>query len=148
TDRFFFAGFLPSAKGQRRGYLAEISDVPGTLAFYESPKRLVASLSDMARVLGPDRPAAVCRELTKKFEEVARGTLTELATQFSERSIKGEIVVLVDRQRKAAMTEEDVETALKKALETLSVKDAASMVAEAYDLPRRDIYQAALKLSD
>lgn len=148
TDRFFFAGFLPTAKGQRRAVLTELRDTPATLGFYESPKRLVASLSDMALVLGADRPAAVCRELTKKFEEVSRGTLAELSEQYAVRSIKGEIVVLVDRQRKAPLAEGDVDTALRKALETLSVKDAAAMVAEAYDLPRREVYQSALKLSD
>jgi 16S rRNA (cytidine1402-2'-O)-methyltransferase len=75
TDRFMFAGFLPNAKGARRKALEELREIPATLAFYESPKRVAAMLKEAADVLGPDREAAVCRELTKKFEEVLRGPL-------------------------------------------------------------------------
>ncbi|SLN45800.1 Ribosomal RNA small subunit methyltransferase I [Pseudoruegeria aquimaris] len=147
TDRFFFAGFLPNATGARRSALEDCAAVPGTLAFYESPKRLAASLADMAGVLGGDREAAVCRELTKKFEEVRRGTLSALAAHYASASVKGEVVVLVDRAQAEALPQEDVESALRRALETLSVKDAAAMVAEAYGLKRREVYQQALSLS-
>ena len=146
TDAFFFAGFLPNAKSARRSRLEELREIPGTLAFYESPKRVAASLSDMALVLGADRPAALCRELTKKFEEVRRGTLQELADSLAETSVKGEIVVLVDRARSGPVNEEDIETALKQALESHSVKDAADLVSKMYGLPRRPLYQKELKL--
>ncbi|GAB5438028.1 MAG: 16S rRNA (cytidine(1402)-2'-O)-methyltransferase [Falsiruegeria mediterranea] len=146
TDAFFFAGFLPNAKSARRSRLEELREIPGTLAFYESPKRVAASLSDMALVLGADRPAAMCRELTKKFEEVRRGSLQELADSLADDPVKGEIVVLVDRARSGPVNEEDIETALKQALESHSVKDAADLVSKMYGLPRRPLYQKALQL--
>ncbi|SLN66700.1 Ribosomal RNA small subunit methyltransferase I [Falsiruegeria litorea R37] len=146
TDAFFFAGFLPNAKSARCNRLEELREIPGTLAFYESPKRVAASLSDMALVLGAERPAALCRELTKKFEEVRRGTLQELADSLADAPVKGEIVVLVDRARSGPVNEEDVETALKQALESHSVKDAADLVSKMYGLPRRPLYQKALKI--
>ncbi|MGR3614749.1 MAG: 16S rRNA (cytidine(1402)-2'-O)-methyltransferase [Paracoccaceae bacterium] len=146
TDAFFFAGFLPNASSARRKRLEELKPVPGTLAFYESPKRLAASLGDMATVLG-DRPAAVCRELTKKFEETWRGSLTELATLISENPVKGEVVVLVDRMRSEAVKDSDIESDLKSALTDHSVRDAADIVSRMHDLPRRKVYQMALQLA-
>ncbi|CUH54328.1 16S rRNA (cytidine(1402)-2'-O)-methyltransferase [Shimia marina] len=146
TDSFFFAGFLPNAKKARQSALEAVRDVPGTLVFYESPKRVAAMVADAAAVLGGARKAAVARELTKKFEEVLRGTLDELTRDLPERTIKGEIVVLIDRQRGEAASEADVEAALKEALETLSVRDASDAVAKAYGINRRKVYQLALKL--
>lgn len=146
TDRFLFVGFPPNAKNQRKIFLSELSQVTATLVFYESPKRLQAMLGDLALCLGEDRQAAVCREITKRFEEVARGSLAELAAMFAQRNVKGEIVVVVDRYRGAVADARSMEDALHEALKTLSVKDAAAMVAEALSLPRRDVYQAALKI--
>ena len=146
TDHFFFAGFLPNASGKRKSALEALSDVPGTLVFYESPKRVAAMLRDAAMVLGGERQAAVCRELTKKFEEVLRGTLDELATVCSERALKGEIVVLVDRGRLPKIRECDLEDRLKAVLEEHSVRDAADMVAAELGLKRRQVYQRALEL--
>ncbi|WP_170327142.1 16S rRNA (cytidine(1402)-2'-O)-methyltransferase [Ruegeria arenilitoris] len=146
TDAFFFAGFLPNATGARRTRIEALRDVPGTLVFYESPKRVTACLSDLAEVLGENRPAAMCRELTKKFEEVRRGSLGELAADLQGQTVKGEIVLLVDRGHSETVNESDVEEALKRALETHSVRDAADLVSEMYKLPRRPIYQKALKL--
>ncbi|MBO9411507.1 MULTISPECIES: 16S rRNA (cytidine(1402)-2'-O)-methyltransferase [unclassified Ruegeria] len=146
TDAFFFAGFLPNASGARRARIEALRDIPGTLVFYESPKRVAACLSDLADVLGESRHAALCRELTKKFEEVRRGTLKDLAEGVQDQTIKGEIVLLVDRSHSETVNESDVEEALKRALETHSVRDAADLVSEMYKLPRRPIYQKALKL--
>ncbi|MEM7088493.1 MAG: 16S rRNA (cytidine(1402)-2'-O)-methyltransferase [Pseudomonadota bacterium] len=146
TDAFFFAGFLPSAKGARRTRIGVLRDIPGTLVIYESPKRVAASLSDLAVVLGAERRAALCRELTKKFEEVKRGTLGELAEHFKGTSIKGEVVLLVDRGHSPNVKDSDIETALQQALETHSVRDAADLVSEMFKLPRRSIYQKALKI--
>ncbi|WP_298850520.1 16S rRNA (cytidine(1402)-2'-O)-methyltransferase [uncultured Ruegeria sp.] len=146
TDAFFFAGFLPNASGARRTRIQALKDIPGTLVFYESPKRVSASLSDLAEGLGGDRQAALCRELTKKFEEIRRGSLADLAAEIQDKPAKGEIVLLVDRSHSQSVNESDVEEALKRALETHSVRDAADLVSEMYDLPRRPIYQKALKL--
>ncbi len=146
TDAFFFAGFLPNASGARRTRIEALRDVPGTLVFYESPKRVAACLADLAEVLGGDRQAAMCRELTKKFEEVRRGTLGALSAEIAGQTVKGEIVLLVDRSHSETVNESDVEEALKRALETHSVRDAADLVSEMYKLPRRPIYQKALKL--
>jgi 16S rRNA (cytidine1402-2'-O)-methyltransferase len=146
TDAFFFAGFLPNASGARRTRIEALRDIPGTLVFYESPKRISGSLSDLADVLGADRQAALCRELTKKFEEVRRATLGQLAEDYKGKTVKGEVVLLVDRSHSQSVNESDVEEALQRALETHSVRDAADLVSEMYNLPRRPIYQKALKL--
>ena len=145
TDAFFFGGFLPNASGARRSRLEELKTIPGTLVFYESPKRVAASLRDMAEVLG-DRPAALCRELTKKFEEIRRSTLSVLAEELAEKGVKGEIVLLVDRGRTESVNEADLESDLKAALKGNSVKDAADIVSRMHDLPRRKVYQMALQI--
>ncbi|WP_204113566.1 16S rRNA (cytidine(1402)-2'-O)-methyltransferase [Shimia biformata] len=146
TDAFFFAGFLPNASGARKKALTELRDIPGTLVFYESPRRVAAMLADAAEVLGATRQAAVCRELTKKFEEVRRGGLAELAASYDD-APKGEIVVLIDRAGDEARDEGDIETALETALQTMSVRDAAESVARAFGAHKRGVYQLALKLS-
>ena len=94
TDAFTFTGFLPSKKGRRRKALAALSGLPHTLVFFESPHRIVSSLADMADVYG-DRWACVCRELTKKFEEVRRGKLSELAEFYETSEARGEFTVVV-----------------------------------------------------
>ena len=146
SDRFLFAGFPPPAKTARAAFLRELAPVPATLVLYESPKRLGALLAEMAAQLGETRAAAVCRELTKRFEEVRRGTLADLAAHYAGAPPKGEIVVLVDRARGRAAGPEDVDAALADALARLSVKDAAAEVAAALGLPRREVYQRALDL--
>lgn len=145
TDRFLFAGFAPSAEGTRLKFLSEFAEVPATLVFFEAPRRLSRSLRSFVSVFGGDRRAAVCRELTKKFEEVARGTLAELADIYEGATPKGEIVIVVDRPSQNGK-EIDLDAALAEALKTMSVKDAARYVAKATGLPRRDVYQAALKM--
>jgi 16S rRNA (cytidine1402-2'-O)-methyltransferase len=146
TDKFFFAGFLPNTSGQRKTALRRYAEIPGTLVFYESPKRIAAMLRDSAEILGPDRQAAICRELTKKFEEVIPGTLQELASICADRTLKGEIVVLIDRPHSQDINPGDVERLLREALLGHSVRDAADRVAAGTGLPRRQIYQLALKL--
>jgi len=97
TDEFFFAGFLPSKSNARRARLSELQSTPGTLIFYEAPHRLPATLKDAYEILG-EREAVVARELTKMHEEIRRGRLSELAAHYSsEENIRGEIVVLIDR---------------------------------------------------
>ena len=148
SDRFLYAGFPPAAAAARGRWLAELRDIPATLVLYESPRRVGELLGDMVRCFGQERRAAVCRELTKRFEEISRGTLGELAAAFRDRPVKGEIVVLVDRARGRAVTEAEMEAALREALEAMTVRDAAAAVAEALGLPRREVYQAALRLGE
>jgi len=147
TDAFFFAGFLPNASAARRKRLEQLRAIPGTLVFYESPKRVAASVADMADVLGGARAAAMCRELTKKFEETRRGKLAELAASLEGANVKGEVVILVDREDSESVSELDLESSLRAAMATESVRDAADLVSRAHNVPRREVYQLALKLA-
>ena len=146
TDRFFFQGFLPAKQGQRRTVLAELSGLKASLVFYESPQRLARSLADMAELLGA-RDAAVGRELTKRFEELVRAPLPELAARFRE-APKGEIVVVVGPPAPDAGVADaaDVDARLSAALETLSVRDAAAEVAAATGWKKKQVYDRALQL--
>ena len=146
TDRFFFAGFLPPKSAARKTSLRDLAQVPGSIIFYESPRRIDACLRDMIETLGPNRQAAICRELTKRFEEILRGTLADLSESLAGRDLKGEIVVVVDRADPVPASAQTVEDALREALKTLSSKDAAAQVAQAFGLTRRDLYQLALSL--
>lgn len=147
TDRFLFAGFLPNTSGKRKTALGELAGVPATLVFYESPKRVAAMLRDAAEVLGTTRPAALCREITKKFEEVRRGTLADLAKGCADAAPKGEIVVVVGRGNSESISEIDLDTVLREALQGGSVRDASDQVAARLRLPRRKVYQRALALA-
>ncbi|MEM6371850.1 MAG: 16S rRNA (cytidine(1402)-2'-O)-methyltransferase [Pseudomonadota bacterium] len=147
TDAFHFAGFLPASRTARRAALEALRDVQATLVFYESPKRLGAMLRDAAEALGPERAACMCRELTKKFEETRRDTLGNLAAFYSETPVKGEVVVLIERGARGDVREIDIESALQNALKDMSVKDAAALVAETFDVPRRQVYQQALSMA-
>lgn len=146
TDQFHFAGFLPASGGARRRVLDALAQVPGTLVFYESPNRVGKSLSDMADVLGPERPAALCRELTKKFEEIVSGTLSDLAERAAETRWKGEIVLLVGAGAAREIGPEELDVALRRALDGQSLKDAVAAVCAETGLPRRRVYQRALEV--
>ena len=148
TDRFFFAGFLPPKQEARRRELTELAAVPATLVFLESANRLAGALADMAAALG-SREGAVARELTKKFEEVRRGALGELAAHYEEAGPpKGEIVIVVGPpERRAALCAHEVDAMLENALGRASLKDAVAEVVAMTGLPRRDIYARALELS-
>ena len=152
SDRFLFAGFLPSRSAARRHVLAELAAVPATLILFESARRLGEALADMAAVLG-DRPAAVAREMTKRFEEVRRGALAVLAAHYHEAgSPKGEIVIVVGPPASAPPKDEAAAAAtlddmLREALAGASLRDAAAAVAIASGLPRRAVYARALALA-
>ncbi len=149
TDRFFFEGFLPVKSAGRRQRIAELAAIPGTLVFFESPRRVAETFADLAAVLG-DREAALARELTKHFETVRRGTLGELAAALgAEPPPKGEIVLLVGPPRDdgPALPQGDLDALISKALETHSVKDAAAVVSAETGQPRRKIYARALELN-
>lgn len=147
SDRFLFVGFPPSSQGARLRSFEEFSDLRATLGFYESPKRVHRTIEELRDTYGVNRPAAICRELTKRFEEVIRGTLGELADILAERTLKGEIVILVGYAEKAAPQLEDVEGEIIEALKTMRVKEAANEIATKYNLKKRDVYQLALQLN-
>ncbi len=146
SDRFLFAGFLPPKSAARRGAIQEAARAPVTLIFFETAPRLVESLGDLQAVLG-DRPAAVARELTKLFEEVRRGRLSELIAHYKEQGPpKGEIVLVVGPPAEDAATEADLDALLAGALQSMSVKDAAATVSAATGRPKREVYARALEL--
>jgi 16S rRNA (cytidine1402-2'-O)-methyltransferase len=148
TDRFFFAGFLPTKPGARHTRIEELARVPATLVLFEAGPRLAATLADLAAGLGA-REAAVCRELTKLHEEVRRGPLTELAAHYAAGAeTRGEIVVVVgppaDAPRASAT---EIDALLAAALGRASLKDAVAEVAAATGEPRRAVYTRALDLT-
>ncbi len=146
TDAFLFLGFLPPKTAGRRARLAAFAEVPATLVLYEAPHRAAETLADMAAVLGPDRPAALARELTKKFEEIRRGSLGDLAAGALADPPRGEIVLLAGPPPERVAAEDDVEALLLAALKTLGPGQAAAEVAAATGRPRKEIYARALSL--
>ena len=145
TDRFLFAGFPPPKSAGRRALFEELKPIRATLVFFEGASRLGDSLKDMAAVFGP-RPAAVARELTKLYETVVRGPLDQLAADPALQAPKGEIVVLVGPGEEASLSAEDAEAALAEAVLRLGPSEAASEVAKATGLPRRELYRRAVEL--
>jgi 16S rRNA (cytidine1402-2'-O)-methyltransferase len=146
TDRFLFAGFLDARAERRRRTLAELAAVPATLVFFESARRLADALADMHDRLG-DRQASVGRELTKRFEEMRRGTLSALAAHYREAGPpKGEVVVIVGAPRDDAAPV-SLDALLSDALAHQSLRDAAEAVAKATGRPRREVYARALELA-
>ena len=149
TDRILFAGFLPNKSSARREAISEFKTLSATLTFYESAQRLADTLADMNAVLGP-RQAAVCRELTKLHEEIRRGPLDELAAAYAdEPTPKGEVVVVVAGAEKtvAEVSPAEIDAALQDAMAKLSVRDAAALVAEQLNQPRRAVYSRAIELA-
>jgi 16S rRNA (cytidine1402-2'-O)-methyltransferase len=148
SDRFLFAGFLPSRAGERKSTLEELKSVNATLIFFESAQRLAESLAAMAEVLG-DRPCAMARELTKLHEEVRRSSLAELAAHYAKAGApRGEVTLLVGPPLKAAPDTARIDAALQAALAFMPVKAAADMVAGLTDAPRKQIYARALELKN
>lgn len=145
TDTFLFAGFLPSRKEARRARMAELAGVPATLVFFEAPTRLADSLEDLSTVLG-QRSAVVARELTKLNEEFVRGELAELAAQYRERTIKGEIVIIVGPPVPVEITDRDIENRLSEALVELSLRDAARLIADDFGVAKARVYDLGLAI--
>lgn len=143
TDRFLFAGFPPPKSAGRRSAFAALAPIRATLVFYEGGSRLAASLADMAAVFGP-RQGAVGRELTKLHETFVRGDLAALAADPRLQTPKGEMVVLVGPGEAPEASAEDADTALAEALTRLGPADAASEVAKALGLNRRELYRKAI----
>jgi 16S rRNA (cytidine1402-2'-O)-methyltransferase len=149
TGRFLFAGFLTGKPTARRRELAELAGITATLVVLESPRRLAASLADMADLLGP-RQAAVARELTKLFEEVRRGSLPDLAAHYRNAGPpKGEVTIVVAPPPPAPPpSDAEADRLLVDALVNLSARDAATAVARVTGLPRRKLYARAIDLTE
>ncbi|MCC5963254.1 MAG: 16S rRNA (cytidine(1402)-2'-O)-methyltransferase [Rhodobacteraceae bacterium] len=145
SDRFCFLGFAPASAGARRRFLQEAAAIPATLILYESPKRVSRLLGELCEIAGGERPAALCRELTKKHEEVIRMPLAELEQDIRDRNLRGEIVLVIGRGRQAVAGPEALDQALEVALRDMRLKEAVAHVAQMLDLPRRQVYQAALE---
>lgn len=148
TDRFFFAGFLPNKSGARQRDIETLRAIPGTLIFMESPRRLAACLADLLKHLG-DRPAAVARELTKLYEEVRRGTLSELVAHYDTAGApKGEVVITVGpAAAEAAPDLASMEADILARLEGESARDIARDLANQTGLPRREVYGRVLEMT-
>jgi 16S rRNA (cytidine1402-2'-O)-methyltransferase len=147
TDAFMFAGFLPVKDGQRRTRLEELRGAPATLVFFESPRRLDDTLRAMADVFGPDRPAVVCRELTKTYEEFRRGPLAELAAHYAEAGApKGEVVVCVAQAQDAPATAQDVDRMLLSLAAEMPASKAAAEAARMTGGHKPDLYRRLLEL--
>jgi len=146
SDRFLFMGFLPAKAKARGDTLAEVAALRATLIFYESGPRCADSLASMTEVLG-DRPAALCREISKLHEQVLTGLLSELAAACAAKEPKGEIVIVVGPPGEAPPASEDeIEAALVEALSRLSASQAASEVARDLGADRKALYARALEL--
>jgi 16S rRNA (cytidine1402-2'-O)-methyltransferase len=147
SDRFLFDGYLPAKSGQRRARITELVAIPATLILYETGPRLAASLADLAAILG-GRPASVCRELTKLFEEARRGTLEELAAHYASAGRpKGEIVIVIGPPEQRAPDVDDLDARLAAALARSSLKDAVASVTAETGLKRKQVYARALALA-
>ena len=146
TNQFFYAGFLPNSKSARQKFLKLVENIPGTLVFYESPKRLNKALIDMLFILGPERPVVIARELTKKFEETIRSTLGEINEKIEGRSIKGEIVILLGKKPETVFNLEDLNKTLLVELRQNSLKDSVLKIAMRTGVARSLVYKAALEI--
>ena len=147
---FMFLGFLPVKTGPRQAALgrlvnAEAAGLSATLVIYEAPHRLAETLADAAEILG-DRPAAVCRELTKHFEEIRRDTLAGLAAHYAQAPPRGEITLVIGPSILEPTSEEALAETLTGALAQMSLKDAVDAVTAATGLPRKQVYAKALAL--
>ncbi len=145
---FMFVGFLPPRMGARRAEMTrlralEAAGLSATLVFYEAPHRVTEFLEDAAAVFG-DRPAAVCRELSKRFEEVRRGGLVELAAYYGQVAARGEVTIVLGPGAAEVLSEAGLDAALAAAMTTMSMKDAVAAVAAATGVARKTVYARAL----
>ncbi|MEI6209242.1 MAG: 16S rRNA (cytidine(1402)-2'-O)-methyltransferase [Desulfuromonadales bacterium] len=147
TDRFTFAGFPPSRQGKRRSFLKEMAILPGTLVLYEAPHRMEETLADIREVLG-ERRIVVARELTKMFEEILRGNVSEVMGSISQGKVRGEFVILVAPGEITLQETEPLDGVLLRLMGDggLSIKDAARKAADITGVSRNEAYGEALKL--
>ena len=145
VDRFCFEGFLPRRASERMRRLAELAAEPRTMVFFEAPHRVAATLSAMAQAFGADRLGAVCRELTKTYEEIRRGTLQELAA-WAASDVRGEITLVIGGATAPAV---DLESAAREAAglaaDGMKLKAAVAQVAQQHGLAKNALYDLVLK---
>ena len=147
TDNFFFGGFLGSKSSQRIKNLQKIQNLDATIVYYESPKRTLSTLKDISKIFGNDRLISVCREMTKKFEEVIRGTVDQVIDEIKSRhSFKGEVVIVLGPQTKKEISDEEIYSALQIALQEYRIKDAATQISEQFGVPKKRSYEMALRI--
>lgn len=145
SDRFLFVGFPPSAAGARRKWIDSWRAVEATVIVFESPRRIKQLLENICESEA-NRTTVICRELTKKFEEVMRGTAQELASRIPDEGLRGEIVVLFGHPEPQVADDDTLRAELAGLLGTVPVKEAAAQVASRFGLPRRDVYALALEM--
>lgn len=145
SDRFIFVGFPPAATGARKRWIQSWAEVEATVIAFESPKRVKQLLQNLCET-EPERATVICRELTKKFEEVMRGTAAELVQRIPDEGLRGEVVVMFGHPERKEAAEEDLRAALAVLLDSLPVKEASSQVAARFGLPRRDVYALAVEM--
>ncbi|UNE55010.1 16S rRNA (cytidine(1402)-2'-O)-methyltransferase [Bartonella machadoae] len=151
TDSFFFAGFLSARKAQRQKRLEQLKTIPATLVFYESPHRLVETLQDMIPVFSANRPAAICRELTKKFETIDVSNLGNLLESYRQKShIRGEIVILVGEAPPflEVMSDQEIDGMLLELARTYSAAQAAALAAKKTGFKKQELFQRLNFLKD
>ncbi len=143
SDRFCFEGFLPRRAGPRRARLRGLADEQRTMVFFESPRRLQDCLADMTELFGADRPAAVCRELTKTYEEVLRATLGELAERVAD--ILGEVTIVVQGGQPVEPETPDLLAAVDELVDAgMRRSEAVAQVAKAAGVSRRELYEKVM----
>ncbi len=147
TERFFFDGFLPAKQGQRRGRLASLASLDATLVFYEAPHRLTETLEDMKSVFGDTRIGAVCRELTKSFEELTKGDFGALSARYSAAvRIRGEIVIIVAPPAEQATAIADIDSLLRSLVAEMPASKAAAEASRLTGEPKGDLYKRILAM--
>lgn len=149
AERFFFDGFLPAKQVQRRARLAALGSLDATLVFYEAPHRIAETIADMDSVFGGARMAAVCRELTKTYEECVRGPLADLARHYGENGqVKGEIVIVVAPPAEAGTSAHDIDSLLVSLAKEMPASKAAAEASRLTGEPKADLYKRLLALKD
>ncbi|PIB23945.1 16S rRNA (cytidine(1402)-2'-O)-methyltransferase [Amylibacter kogurei] len=149
TDRFMFAGFAPNKQKAKQSFLQEFAELQSTLVLYESPKRVCDTLEHMIKIYGPSRQVALCRELTKKFEQIFRGTLEDVLAQLKEvTTIKGECVLVLGPPVAKIISDAQIEDKIRELLGEHKVKAVAQIAADEFNIPRKQAYEIALKVKD
>ena len=147
VDQFFYYGFLPTKKGKMKEELRKIKEYSCTSVFFESPKRLIATLKLFESIFGKDHAMTVCREMTKKFEEINRGSISELLNIFqSRKTIRGEIVIVVEPASPERINDLKLDQYLRFELKSKSVKDSVEFLSETLSISKKLLYDRALTI--
>ena len=147
TNSFFFSGFVPKKKIDKEKFFENLKSLETTLIFYETPKRIKKTLIEMSKVFGLSKNVVICKELTKKFEEIERGSLRDLVFFFSDLiNIKGEYVILLENNNKREITDKEIIDELLIELGSKSMKSSVSLIAKKLEVSRKKVYDIALKL--